>query len=96
MNEWFDGHIVTIEEPIEFLFESKRCLFTQRELPDDLPNFTAGLRALVRQSSDVIFLGEIRDFESARIAIQAAETGHLVISTRHTSTVVETMERLTN
>ncbi len=96
INSWREGHVITIEEPIEFLFTSKKCLFTQREIPHDTPGFRAGLRSALRQSPDIIFMGEIRDFESARIAIQAAETGHLVLSTVHTSTVVETMERLTD
>ncbi len=96
LNQWLEGHVVTIEEPIEYLFTSKTSLFTQREIPQDVPNYTKGLRSALRQSPDVIFMGEIRDFESARIAVQAAETGHLVFSTMHTSTVVESMERLAN
>ncbi len=96
MNGWLEGHIITIEEPIEYLFSSKTSIFTQREIPEDVPNYATGLRSALRQSPDVIFMGEIRDFESARIAVQAAETGHLVVSTMHTSTVVETMERLTH
>lgn len=96
MNTWFEGHVITIEEPIEYLFRSKTSLVTQREIPEDIPSYAAGLRSALRQSPDVIFMGEIRDFDSARIAVQAAETGHLVISTMHTSTVVETMERLAN
>lgn len=96
MNHWLEGHVVTIEEPIEYVFTSKTSLFTQREIPVDVPGYSQGLRSALRQSPDVIFMGEIRDFESARIAVQAAETGHLVLSTMHTSTLVETMERLAN
>lgn len=94
MNGWYEGHIVTIEEPIEYLFTSRTSFFTQREIPEDVPNYTTGLRSALRQSPDGIFMGEIRDFESAKIAVQAAETGHLVFSTMHTSSVVETIERL--
>ncbi len=94
MNHWLEGHIVTLEEPIEYLFTSRTSFFTQREIPEDVPDYASGLRSTLRQSPDVIFMGEIRDFGSARSAIQAAETGHLVLSTMHTSTVVETMERL--
>lgn len=96
LNSWRPAHVVTIEEPVEYVFRSRQCHFTQREIPMDVADYTSGLRSGLRQSPDIIFMGEVRDFESAKIAIQAAETGHLVITTLHTTTVVETMERLTN
>ena len=98
--EWLNQnsakHIVTIEDPIEYLFESKQSLFTQREVHTDSDSFARGLRSSLRQAPDVILLGEIRDPETAQIALQAAETGHLVLATLHSANVSETVERLTN
>ena len=98
--EWLNQnsakHIVTIEDPIEYLFESKKSLFTQREVHTDTDSFARGLRSSLRQAPDVILLGEIRDPETAQIALQAAETGHLVLATLHSANVSETVERLTN
>ncbi len=96
INQHFARHIVTLEDPIEYLFENDLSLFSQREIRLDSENFTTGLRAALRQSPDVLFLGEIRDAESAVTALQAAETGHLVISTLHSSSVVETLDRFTH
>ncbi|RYZ15558.1 MAG: type IV pili twitching motility protein PilT, partial [Myxococcaceae bacterium] len=89
-------HIVTLEDPIEFLFTNDQSLFSQREIRQDSLNFSEGLRAALRQSPDVLFLGEIRDAETAVTALHAAETGHLVISTLHSSSVVETLDRFAN
>ena len=89
-------HIVTLEDPIEYLFENEMALFSQREVHRDSESFASGLRSALRQSPDVIFLGEIRDAETAVTALHAAETGHLVISTLHGSSVVETIERFSN
>ncbi|MEI6177321.1 MAG: ATPase, T2SS/T4P/T4SS family [Verrucomicrobiota bacterium] len=89
-------HIVTLEDPIEFLFENELSLFSQREIHQDSETFANGLRAALRQSPDVLFLGEIRDAETAITALHAAETGHLVISTLHSSSVVETLDRFTH
>lgn len=89
-------HIVTLEDPIEFLFENELSLFSQREIRQDSETFASGLRAALRQSPDVLFLGEIRDTETAITALHAAETGHLVISTLHSSSVVETLDRFTH
>jgi pilus retraction protein PilT len=98
--EWINHnlgvHVVTIEDPIEYLFEDQRSLFSQREVYHDTPSFAEGLRRSLRQAPDVIFLGEIRDPDSAKIALQAAETGHLVLSTLHSSGVVDTLDRLLN
>jgi pilus retraction protein PilT len=96
LNHELPRHIVTLEDPIEYLFTSERCLFSQREITQDSPDFATALRAALRQSPDVIFIGEIRDGESARAALRAAETGHLVISTLHSNSVVETLERFTH
>ncbi|QTN34095.1 Flp pilus assembly complex ATPase component TadA [Akkermansiaceae bacterium] len=89
-------HIVTLEDPIEFLFENEESLFSQREVRLDSENFSSGLRAAMRQSPDVLFIGEIRDAETALTALHASETGHLVISTMHSGGVVETIDRFTH
>lgn len=93
INQNQSRHIVTLEDPIEFLFTNERSLFSQREIRQDSESFAAGLRAALRQSPDVLFVGEIRDAETAITALHAAETGHLVISTLHSSSVVETLDR---
>jgi twitching motility protein PilT len=96
--EWLNQHrafhIVTIEDPIEYLFQSASSLFTQREVGVDTPTFAEGLRRSLRQSPDVILLGEIRDGTSALTALEAAETGHLVFATMHSSNVLDSLERL--
>ncbi len=89
-------HIVTIEDPVEYIFTNNRCLFTQREVGRDTPSFPRGLRAAMRQAPDVIFVGEIRDHETAFTALQACETGHLVIASMHSASVSDTMERFVN
>lgn len=87
-------HIVTVEDPVEYLFTPHSSLFTQREVGTDTPSFAEGLRRSLRQSPDVILVGEIRDRESALTALQAAETGHLVLTTLHTASAPEAVERL--
>jgi pilus retraction protein PilT len=94
LNSHFQRHIVTIEDPIEYLFTSRHCLFMQREVGTDTESFPRGLRASLRQAPDVIFVGEIRDSETAVITLQAAETGHLVLATLHTADAVDTFDRL--
>jgi pilus retraction protein PilT len=94
LNQNYHRHIVTIEDPIEYLFTPVKCLFTQREVGTDTDTFSEGLRRSLRQSPDVILLGEIRDGESAITALQAAETGHLVLATLHSSNVLDSFERL--
>ncbi len=89
-------HIVTIEDPIEYLFANHQSYFSQRELHADTVSFNSALRAALRQSPDIIFLGEIRDEDTAKIALQAAETGHLVLATLHSSGVVDSLDRLAN
>jgi pilus retraction protein PilT len=94
MNQVLCRHIVTIEDPIEYLFTNRQCLFTQREVGIDTPSFAEGLRRSLRQTPDVILVGEIRDAETAATAAQASETGHLVLSTLHSSNCTDAIERL--
>ena len=94
LNQNYRMHIVTIEDPIEYLFTPAQCLFTQREVGSDTASFAEGLRRSLRQSPNVILLGEIRDRVSAITALQAAETGHLVLATLHSSNVLDSLERL--
>jgi len=94
MNEHSDRHVVTIEDPIEFVFKDKRCAITQREIGIDTPDYATALKHVVRQTPDVILLGEMRDRETIESALQAAETGHLVLSTLHTVNAVQTVERI--
>ena len=96
MNENLVRHIVTIEDPVEYQFTSDRCHFTQRQIGRDTGTFATGLRSALRQAPDVIFVGEIRDYETALTALQASETGHLVVSTLHSERVADTMERYIN
>jgi pilus retraction protein PilT len=96
MNENLVRHIVTIEDPVEYQFTSNRSHFTQRHVGRDTASFASGLRSALRQAPDVIFVGEIRDYETALTALQASETGHLVVSTLHSEKVADTMERYLN
>lgn len=96
INHHYRRHIVTIEDPVEYLFENDLCHFSQREVGPDTTNFSDALRAALRQSPDIIFLGEIRDEDTALIALRAAETGHLVLATLHSPGVAESLERLGN
>ena len=93
INAMFSKVIVTIEDPIEYLFKDKRSFIIQREVGEDTISFAAALRAALREDPDVIMIGEIRDTETAKIALQAAETGHLVFSTMHTINTRETINR---
>jgi twitching motility protein PilT len=88
------GHILTIEDPIEFLHRDKKCLVNQREIGVDAPSFSEALRSALRQDPDVILVGEMRDFETISTALLAAETGHLVMSTLHTLDATETVNRV--
>lgn len=87
-------HVVTLENPIEFLHRDQRCSITQRDIGTDTESFKSGLRAALRQDPDVILIGEMRDKETIDIALKAAETGHLVISTVHTKNAAQTVSRL--
>jgi twitching motility protein PilU len=93
-NTHYDGHIVTIEDPIEFLHPDKRSLVSQREVATDTPSFHHALRSALRQAPDVLLIGEMRDRESADAALYFAETGHLVLSTLHTVNASQALERL--
>ena len=90
INETLDKHVVTVEDPIEFIFKEKTCIFSQREVGIDTESFSAALKHAMRQSPDVLLIGEMRDKDTVEAAINAAETGHLVFSTLHTLNAVQT------
>ncbi|WP_417069144.1 type IV pilus twitching motility protein PilT [Niveibacterium terrae] len=94
LNENEYGHILTIEDPIEFVHESKRCLINQREVSRDTHSFNNALRSALREDPDIILVGELRDLETIRLALTAAETGHLVFGTLHTSSAAKTIDRI--
>jgi twitching motility protein PilT len=94
INESREEHILTIEDPIEFLHRHKRCIVNQRELGADTKSFAAGLKAGLRQDPDVILVGEMRDLETISTALTAAETGHLVFATLHTQDTAQTVDRV--
>ena len=94
INRSRSNHIITIEDPIEFLHRHDKSMVTQRELSSDTSSYDAALRAVLRQAPDVILLGEMRDYETIRTAITAAETGHLLISTLHTIGASNTIDRI--
>lgn len=94
LNQTTARHVITLENPVEFVFSDQGCRFTQRELGIDTADFAGGLRSALRQAPDVIFIGEIRDGETALSAMQAAETGHLILSTLHVTRAAEAIERL--
>src|SRR4051812_3739841 len=94
INQNRSDHILTIEDPIEFLHEHKRCVVNQREIGRDASSFSTALRAALRQAPDVILLGEMRDFETIGTALTAAETGHLVFATLHTQSAPSTIDRI--
>ena len=87
-------HILTIEDPIEFVHESKKCLVNQREVHRDTKSFNNALRAALREDPDIILVGELRDLETIRLALTASETGHLVFGTLHTSSAAKTIDRI--
>ncbi len=94
MNERYKKHIITLEDPVEYVFQSKECIIEQRELGQDMPTFSSGLKHALRQDPDIILVGEMRDLETTALAISAAETGHLVLSTLHTVNASQTVERI--
>lgn len=91
-----EAHIITVEDPIEYYHKHKKALVTQREVNVDVPNFAEALRRALRQDPDVILVGELRDLETMEAAITAAETGHLVFGTLHTTGAAKTIDRITN
>ena len=94
LNQHADAHILTLEDPVEYLYASQRCLIQQREIGLHCMTFASGLRAALREDPDVILLGELRDSETIRLALTAAETGHLVLATLHTRGAAQAVERL--
>jgi twitching motility protein PilT len=94
INADFEGHVLTIEDPIEFVHRSKKCLINQRELGPHTLSFANALRAALREDPDVILVGEMRDLDTIQLALTAAETGHLVFSTIHTSSAPDTVNRV--
>jgi twitching motility protein PilT len=94
LNENEYGHILTIEDPIEFVHDSKKCLINQREVGPHTLSFNNALRSALREDPDAILVGELRDLETIRLALSAAETGHLVFGTLHTSSAAKTIDRI--
>jgi len=94
LNETEYGHILTIEDPIEFVHDSKKCLINQREVGPHTLSFNNALRSALREDPDAILVGELRDLETIRLALSAAETGHLVFGTLHTSSAAKTIDRI--
>ena len=94
INESRDAHIITIEDPIEFVHPNKRCLINQREVGKDVESFALALKGALREDPDVILVGELRDLETMSLAVTAAETGHVVFGTLHTSSAAKTVDRM--
>jgi twitching motility protein PilT len=94
VNENEYAHILSVEDPIEFVHESKKCLINQREVGPHTLSFANALRSALREDPDVILVGEMRDLETIRLAMTAAETGHLVFATLHTSSAAKTVDRI--
>ncbi len=94
LNRNRDRHIITIEDPIEYVYECKKSLIHQREVGEDVKDFASALRSALREDPDVILVGEMRDYETISAALLAAETGHLVLSTLHTTGAAQTVERI--
>lgn len=96
INEERSGHIITLEDPIEYLFEHKKCIVNQREVGSDTDSFSTALRSALRQDPDYVLMGELRDLETIEAAIQVAETGHLVFATLHTNSAIQSINRIVN
>src|SRR5256886_14563239 len=94
INTNYDRHIITLEDPIEYYHEHKKCLVNQREIGVDVPDFKEGIRRALRMAPDVILVGEMRDLETIHAAIEAAETGHVVFATLHTSSASSPINRI--
>ncbi len=93
LNHQQNAHMITIEDPIEFIFKPDKCLISQREVGNDTRSFANALKSAMREDPNIIFVGEIRDLETAEAALNMAETGHLVFSTLHTSSASATINR---
>lgn len=96
INHTRQQHIITVEDPIEFLYKSDKCLINQREVGSSTTSFARALKSALREDPDIILVGEMRDIESIRLALEAAETGHLVLSTLHTNSAIKTIDRIIN
>ncbi|MDB5039020.1 MAG: pilT 3 [Bacteriovoracaceae bacterium] len=96
INESRSDHIITIEDPVEFVHPNKKCLVNQREIRTHTKGFKSALRAALREDPDIVLVGELRDLETTEIAIETAETGHLVFATLHTNTAISTIDRIIN
>ena len=94
LNDLESLRIISIEDPIEYVYKDKKSIISQREVGKDVPDFNVALRQAMRMDPDVILVGEMRDMETIRVAIKAAETGHLVLSTLHTTSAVHTIQRI--
>ncbi|MCH9656141.1 MAG: PilT/PilU family type 4a pilus ATPase [Planctomycetes bacterium] len=94
INQRESKHIITLEDPIEYQFQHSKSLIEQREIGEDCPDFASGLKHILRQDPDVILIGELRDLDTIRVALQAAETGHLVLASLHASTAAGVVDRL--
>jgi twitching motility protein PilT len=94
INHRVSRHVITLEDPVEYELRSDRCVIEQREVGGDVPSFSSGLKHVLRQDPDIILVGEMRDLETTSAAITAAETGHLVLSTLHTNSAAQTIERI--
>ena len=94
INHHYPGHLLTIEDPIEFVHKSQTCLINQREVHRDTHSFQNALRSALREDPDYILVGEMRDVETIRLALSAAETGHLVFGTLHTTSAAKTIDRI--
>jgi twitching motility protein PilT len=94
INDHYDRHIITLEDPIEYYHKHKKCTVNQREIGSDVPNFSEGIRRALRMDPDIILVGEMRDLETIHTAIEAAETGHIVFGTLHTSGAASTINRI--
>ena len=94
INRTHRKHVVTIEDPVEFVHQNRECVFSQREVGTDTDGFSGALRGALREDADVILVGEMRDLETIRLALTAAETGHLVFGTLHTSSAAKTVDRI--
>ena len=96
LNNEKEGHIITLEDPVEFIYQHKKCVVNQREVGSDAISFTTGIKSLLRQDPDIVLIGELRDCETIQAALTIAETGHLVFGTLHTNSCVDTINRIIN
>ncbi|MCY4524353.1 MAG: type IV pilus twitching motility protein PilT [Halobacteriovoraceae bacterium] len=96
LNREDEGHIITLEDPVEFIYQHKKCVVNQREVGTDTSDFKRGIKSLLRQDPDIVLIGELRDSETIQAALTIAETGHLVFGTLHTNSSIDTINRIIN